>query len=238
MSTPSSQRLPPGFDPRTVPVLAVDAHLAPVPSGALAPARLRERFARSPAWTPEVVREPGFADRAPVPAAVLMGLRVGADPAQPPAVLLTQRTAHLSSHAGQVAFPGGRIDADDADAVAAALREAQEEVGLAPERVQVLGQLPVYVTGTGYAVTPVVALVDAQARLQANPQEVADVFEVPLDFLMNPAHHRHHEVNWNGVHRHWLSMPYLEPHGLQRRERFIWGATAAMLRNFYRFLQA
>lgn len=238
MSTPSSHRLPPGFDPRTVPVLAVDDHLAPVPPSALTPACLRERFARAPAWTPEVVREPGFTDRAPVAAAVLMGLRVGADPAQPLTVLLTQRTVHLSSHAGQIAFPGGRVDADDADAVAAALREAQEEVGLSPERVQVLGSLPVYVTGTGYAVTPVVALVDAQARLQANPQEVADAFEVPLEYLMNPAHHRHHEVNWNGVRRRWLSMPYWEPQGLQPRERFIWGATAAMLRNFYRFLQA
>jgi 8-oxo-dGTP pyrophosphatase MutT (NUDIX family) len=149
-------------------------------------------------------------------------------------VLLTQRTAHLSNHSGQIAFPGGRQDEQDADAVAAALREAAEEVGLHQHHVSVLGTLPLYVTGTGFKVTPVVALIDPAMQLQANPDEVAEVFEVPLLFLMNPAHHRRHAVVWEGVRREWFSMPYQEG----ATQRMIWGATAGILRNFYQFLQA
>jgi 8-oxo-dGTP pyrophosphatase MutT (NUDIX family) len=147
-------------------------------------------------------------------------------------VLLTERTQHLSSHSGQIAFPGGKADGEDADAVATALREAQEEVGLAPGFVRVLGTMPIYTTGSAYWVTPVVALVDPGFALAPNRHEVADVFEVPLDFLMNPANHRRHRVPWNGVEREWLSMPYQDG----AVERFIWGATAGMLRNLYRYL--
>jgi 8-oxo-dGTP pyrophosphatase MutT (NUDIX family) len=114
------------------------------------------------------------------------------------------------------------------------MREAQEEIGLYPSTVEVLGQLPEYITGSVFHVTPVVALVRPELTLLPNPNEVADVFEVPLAFLMNPANHRHHQVQWQGVQREWLSMPYQD--GLT--ERFIWGATAGMLRNFYRFLSA
>jgi len=126
---------------------------------------------------------------------------------------------------------------------AAALREAHEEVGLLPERVQVIGELPIYVTGTSFLVTPVVGLVQPGFSLNPNPGEVADVFEVPLAFLMNPAHHRRHTLDWQGGRRDWFSMPYTE-HRLNGQgqieavERFIWGATAGMLRNFYRFLLA
>jgi len=151
---------------------------------------------------------------------------------QRPTVLLTQRSQHLTSHSGQIAFPGGKADPQDVDPVATALREAQEEVGLAPRLVQVIGSLPHYTTGSGFVVTPVVALLNPGLSLLANAFEVDDIFEVPLDFLMNPVHHRRHTVSTVGGSRQWLSMPYHD--GTQ--ERFIWGATAGMLRNFYQFL--
>jgi 8-oxo-dGTP pyrophosphatase MutT (NUDIX family) len=164
----------------------------------------------------------------------------GADFAQS-TVLLTQRANHMSTHSGQIAFPGGKVDPEDADHQATALREAHEEVGLAPQHVQVIGELPVYVTGTAFWVTPVIALVSPDFELTPNADEVQDVFEVPLSFLMNPANHRRHQFDWQGQQRQWFSMPYhqdrLGANGHSEAvERFIWGATAAMLRNFYRFL--
>jgi 8-oxo-dGTP pyrophosphatase MutT (NUDIX family) len=149
-------------------------------------------------------------------------------------VLLTQRTANLSTHSGQIAFPGGRQDPGDPDLTMTALREAQEEIGLAPQFVDVLGTLPIYRTGSAFIVTPVVGLLHGDYSFARNPGEVDDIFEVPLAFLMNPANHRRHAFEWNGVRREWLSMPYHD--GVA--ERFIWGATAGMLRNFYRFLAA
>lgn len=227
----SPQGAPLSFDPRQVPVIGVDAHLPPVPAAHLQPQALRRRFAVPPLWQPEVRTEPRFSDRPLAPAAVLVPL------VQRPAgltVLLTQRTHSLSSHSGQIAFPGGKCDAQDASATATALREAQEEVALAPQWVDVLGQLPPYLTGSRYRVTPVVALVRPGFSVQPNPDEVAEVFEVPLAFLMNPAHHRRHELGQGSQARQWLSMPYADPDG--GAERFIWGATAGMLRNLYRFL--
>ncbi len=165
-----------------------------------------------------------------MPAAVLIAIVLRAQPT----VLLTQRTPYLSTHSGQIAFPGGKVDESDHDATAAALREAEEEVGLPTSHVEVLGQLPIYTTGSSFLITPVVALVRPGFELRPNAFEVAEVFEVPLAFLMNPANHRHHNVHWQGAERHWLSMPYLDA-GV---ERFVWGATAGMLRNFYRFLSA
>lgn len=201
-----------------------------VATQALQPQALVQRFAKPPAWTPEVLSEARFMDRAPVHAAVLIPL-VMRDRLM---VLLTERTKHLSSHSGQVAFPGGKADAQDVDATATALREAHEEVGLEPQFVQILGHLPAYTTGSAFVVTPVVALVPEGFSITPNPYEVADVFEVPLEFLMNPAHHRHHAVDWAGKRREWLSMPYMDA----EMERFIWGATAGMIRNLYRFLLA
>ena len=169
-------------------------------------------------------------DRAPVHASVLLPIVMR----EQPTVLLTERTLHLADHSGQIAFPGGKADMIDADATATALREAQEEVGLTPVFVQVLGTLPHYTTGSAFIITPVVALVQPGFRLSLNRAEVAAVFEVPLEFLMNPAHHQRHVFEWQGMRREWFSMPYRDA----LRQRFIWGATAGMLRNFYRLLSA
>jgi 8-oxo-dGTP pyrophosphatase MutT (NUDIX family) len=224
----------PAFDPRRIPALPAAQPLPAVPAELLQPDALRSRFVTPPRWQPELVREVKFADRQMAHAAVLVPIVMRGPGGDQPTVLLTERTQHLSTHSGQVAFPGGRTDETDADAVATALREAQEEVGLDPRFVQVIGHLPIYVTGTSFVVTPVVGLVQPDFDLRPNPHEVADAFEVPLSFLMNPANHRLHAFEWEGVRREWYSMPYVEG----GRERFIWGATAGMLRNFYWFLSA
>jgi 8-oxo-dGTP pyrophosphatase MutT (NUDIX family) len=218
------------IDPRTVPVLQVDNHLPAVEHKSLQAGALRSRFAAPPDWQPEILAEKRFVDGEPMPAAVLLPIVQRPEPT----MLLTLRTQHLSKHSGQIAFPGGRVDDTDKDVVDAALREAQEEIGLDAHFVEVLGQLPIYITGSAFHITPVVALISPDFALNPNPYEVADVFEVPLAYLMNPAHHRHHELEWEGTLRQWLSMPYQD----QLTERFIWGATAGMLRNFYRFLRA
>lgn len=236
--TSSSPQIPvplstlPDFDPRKMPVLGTDAHLPAVPPAALTPEALRQRFLAPPVWQTEIDRERSFSERASADAAVLLALVLRDEPM----LLLTERTAHLSTHSGQVAFPGGKTDDTDASPAATALREAHEEVGLDSRFVQVIGSLPVYVTGTAFVVTPVVALVQPDFVLQPNAYEVADVFEVPLSFLMNPAHHRRHALEWEGARREWFSMPFTDP--LTGKEHFIWGATAGMLRNFYRFLSA
>lgn len=220
----------PAFDPQLVPVFQVDAHLEAVPAEHLTPEALQARFANPPTWQPELVRERKFMNRAPAQAAVLVGLVMRDEPM----VLLTQRPAHMSTHPGQIAFAGGKCDEGDANAAATALREAHEEVGLDARHVQVLGTLPEYVTGSAFYVTPVVALISPAMTLQLNTREVSDAFEVPLAFLMNPAHHRWHRHDFEGVTREWLSMSYQDGEQL----RFVWGATAGMLRNFYRFLRA
>lgn len=231
------------LDPRSVPVWRVDNDLPPVAAERLQPDALRARFARPPAWRPEVVQEPRFSQRPPAQAAVLLAIVPRGPDGSAPTVLLTQRTQHLSTHSGQIAFPGGKRDDTDASLEATALRETHEEIGLHPRHVDVVGSLPVYVTGTAFEVTPVVGLIRPGFELQPNADEVDAVFEVPLDFLMNPAHHRRHQFEWEGRQRQWFSMPYLEQladadEGQSPVERFIWGATAGMLRNFYRFLAA
>ena len=181
----------------------------------------------NPALNPAVTK-PSTALRA---AAVLVPL---IDHAGGISVLLTQRTAHLSAHAGQISFPGGRIEADDPDAVAAALRETEEEVGLPRHQISVVGRLDTYITGTGFEITPIVGLLAPPFALTIDPYEVAEAFEVPLAFLMTPANHQRHVFELEGVQRRFLSMPWHD----ERGEYFIWGATAAMLRNLYRLLAA
>lgn len=220
------------FNPQELPVVGVDAHLPAVPAERFTPAALRERFARPPAWTPEMLADRRPIQRAPARASVLIGLVMRDEPA----VLLTRRTDHLRDHAGQISFPGGRAEAHDADAAATALRETREEVGLDTSLIEVIGQLPVYTTVTAFMVTPVVALVQPGFHAQPDPFEVAEVFEVPLSFLMQPAHHQRRAVEFDGERREFFSMPWTPPDG--RHPYFIWGATAAMLRNFYRFLAA
>jgi 8-oxo-dGTP pyrophosphatase MutT (NUDIX family) len=219
----------PVFDPRQVAVIGTDEHLPRVHPHSMLPTQLSQRFALNHPWVPELLSEPRFSDRPLTHASVLIPLVMRE---QGLTVLLTERGTQLSSHSGQVAFPGGKADPVDSDARATALREAEEEIGLASQYVQILGTMPIYTTGSAFIITPVVALVDGKAELNANPDEVAGIFEVPLDFLMNPAHHQRHAVFWEGQRREWLSMPYVD----EGVERFIWGATAGMLRNFYRFL--
>jgi 8-oxo-dGTP pyrophosphatase MutT (NUDIX family) len=143
-------------------------------------------------------------------------------------VLFTKRTSHLKSHSGQVAFPGGRAEPHDASAEFTALREAQEEIGLAPERVEIIGRLPDYRTRTGFRVTPVVGLVAPPLELAPDANEVEEVFEVPLEFLLDPANRQRHTREWEGRQVGF----YVFEHG----GRTIWGATAGMLVNLYRML--
>ncbi len=158
----------------------------------------------------------------PVPAAVLVPFVFGLSPG----VLLTKRTAHLSKHAGQVSFPGGRIDPEDPSPEAAALREAQEEIGLDPDRVEIAGRLPDHFTGTGYRITPVIGLLSPGVALDAlgltaSPHEVDLIFELPLAVLLDPEAPQRHSRQWKGRERMYWEWPHPEHH--------IWGATAAIL---------
>jgi 8-oxo-dGTP pyrophosphatase MutT (NUDIX family) len=145
-------------------------------------------------------------------------------------VLLTERTKHLADHAGQVAFPGGRIEPSDPDAVQAALREAEEEVGLPADHVSVIGRLDTYITGTGYEITPVVGLVRTPFPMQLDPHEVADAFEVPLAFVLDRGNHERHSREFKGRIRSFFVLPY--------PGHYIWGATAGMLVNLAEVLGA
>jgi len=223
----------PVFEPEALPVESTGADLPPVAPERLTPDGLRARFEQRLQWAPEPIVESRLREGDPRLAAVLMPLVVREEGLT---VLLTQRADHLNDHAGQVSFPGGRQEPYDADATATALREAQEEVALDPARVEILGSLPDYLTGTGFRVTPVVGLVHPPFTVEADTLEVAEIFEVPLSFLMDPACHEVRVFRWEGGERRFFAMPY--PRAESEGHHFIWGATAGMLRNFYRFLVA
>ncbi len=172
-----------------------------------------------------IVLEDGVGEEELTPASVLVPiiLREGG-----PSVLLTQRTAHLKDHPGQISFPGGRVEPQDSSPAHTALREAEEEIGLSSAHIEIVGYLPQYRTITGFRVTPVVALVTPPFVLRPEPGEVAEVFEVPLDFLMNPVNHQQHSLHYRGRLRHYCAMPY--------QEHFIWGATAGIILTLFRAL--
>jgi 8-oxo-dGTP pyrophosphatase MutT (NUDIX family) len=155
-----------------------------------------------------------------IPAAVLVPL---VDRPEGLTVLLTQRTAHLNAHAGQISFPGGRVEPDDPTHEAAALREAEEEIGLSPDRVDIIGRLDYYVVRSGFRVTPVVGFVNPPFEIKADPFEVAEVFEVPLSFVLDTRNHETGTRMHNGQERTFFVLPY--------ENRYIWGATAGMLVN-------
>ena len=186
--------------------------------------QLRQVLPVEPARTPYVL-EDGVGDEELLPAAVLFPIvkRSGE-----PTVLLTQRTAHLRDHPGQISFPGGRCEASDPSPAATALRETSEEIGLSSAHVEIIGYLPEYRTSTGFRVTPVVAMVTPPFDLQLDAFEVAEAFEVPLSFLMNPANHQQHSLHYRGKLRHYYAMPY--------GDYFIWGATAGIIMSLYRAL--
>lgn len=181
--------------------------------------RLRASLLSEPG-ADEFVQEDGGEGLPLTPAAVLFPIVLRDDGHT---VLLTQRTAHLRDHAGQISFPGGRVEEEDPSPVATALRETEEEIGLSRAHVEILGYLPEYRTGTGFRVTPVVALVKPPFELALDAFEVAEAFEVPLSFLLDPANHQRHSLHYRGALRHFFAMPY--------GDYFIWGATAGMIRS-------
>ena len=188
--------------------------------------RLRSVLQPLPSRSVFVVEE-GVGDEELTPASVLFPIVLRPSG---PSVLLTQRTAHLRDHPGQISFPGGRFEPQDTSPAETALREAREEIGLASRHVEILGYLPEYRTGTGFRVTPVVAVVKPPFDLHPEPGEVAEVFEVPFFFLMDAANHQQHSAHYRGKLRHYYAMPY--------GEYFIWGATAGIIAMLSRALAA
>ena len=217
------------FDPKSTPITSLAGEVALASERQTVP-WLRTHFADPPQWMPEQSDEHVLrtGNGALIHASVLLPIVAREHGLT---LLFTQRSEHLTDHGGQISFPGGRREESDMSAIDTALRETEEEVGLDRQHVEVLGTLPDYLTGTGYQVTPVVAIIHPPFATHADPREVAEVFEVPLAYLMNGAHHQRRTVVFpDDRQRSFYAMPY---------ERFfIWGATAGMLRNLFHFLRA
>jgi len=216
------------FDPTQLPVAGL-AGEAPIAPERLLPDALRARFAQTRPWDAETSQEAVGLTQPFRRASVLVPLVERPDGVT---VLLTRRTDHLSSHAGQISFPGGRAEEFDSSPIETALRETEEEIGLHRRHIEIIGVLPEHSTISAYRVTPVVALVKPPFELVPDPGEVAEAFEVPLGFLMDGLNHQRREIELpqNAGTRAFYSMPY--------EHYFIWGATAAMLRNLFHFLRA
>ena len=216
------------IDPTIQPIDSIAKGEA-VPLDRLTPDALRQRFAVPPNWTPEVKEERRFVDREWRSAAVLVPL---VDRPEGLSVLLTQRSMRLKEHPGQISFPGGRVDEEDCTHIETALREAKEEIGVDRECVEIIGLMPEYRTGSGYRVIPVVSIVHPPFDVTLNRREVDDAFELPFSFFMTGTNYQVRSAEF--------------PNGLGRRSfytipcegRFVWGATAAMLRNLYHFILA
>jgi 8-oxo-dGTP pyrophosphatase MutT (NUDIX family) len=228
---------PPGFDAQAIPIHEVRTQDKKVMPRLLQANALKERLQNPPEWEPEITDENRHVIAADIiarrqaagkvtKAAVLIPLLLREEGLS---VLLTQRTNQLRDHAGQISFPGGRMDPEDRTPDETALRESEEEIGLERNNVEIIGYLPQYLTVSGYSVTPVVGLVQPQAEYVLDEFEVADVFEVPLDFLIDPSNHQVRLWQSEQGGRRFYSMPY--------GNRFIWGATAGMLRNLYHLLK-
>jgi 8-oxo-dGTP pyrophosphatase MutT (NUDIX family) len=185
---------------------------------------MRRRFSEGLVASP--VNEAGVADEKDLIAAAVLVPVIMRETG--PTMLLTQRTAHLRDHAGQVSFPGGRSEKSDISAEATALREAEEEVGIPASQIEILGRLPEYRTGTGFVITPIVGLVTPPLNLKLDDFEVAEVFEPPLEFLLDSANHQRHTIEVRGAMHEYWAMPW--------QGYYIWGATAGMLVTLHHFL--
>lgn len=223
----------PGFDPQTQPIVPLSDILLPLHNEAMQLDFILEAFKTPIDWQVEPIFTESFqADSLDligiVQAAVFVPLVQRSNGLH---LLFTRRASHLYDHAGQICFPGGRIEETDSDAVAAALRETHEEIGVSPEYIQLIGTQPGFLTSTRFTMKPVIGFVRSGFIIRPDLTEVAEVFEVPLSFLMDPSHHFLHRANLpDGGHRFYFSMPW--------NDYFIWGATAALIRNLYHFLSA
>ncbi len=223
----------PGFDPQAQPLVPPNGTLEPLKAAALQLDFICEAFKQPIAWDVEPVFTAAFhVDDVRIEnivrAAVFFPLVQRADGLH---VIFTRRASHLYDHAGQISFPGGRIEATDTDAVAAAVRETYEEIGVEPQYIQLIGTQPSFLTSTHFTMKPVIGYIRQGFSIHYDESEVADVFEVPLAFLMDPSHHLLHKAELpGGGHRFYFSMTW--------DQYFIWGATAALVRNFYHYLAA